>query len=72
MVKTYFYPNLGFRIYRQHSALIPSVAYLHLENGKVPMYSANPWIDRLHTQFTMKYHNKVSFYYTWIQCYKVF
>ena len=45
MVKTYFYPNLGFQIYRQHSALIASVAYLHLENGKVPVYSANPWIE---------------------------
>ena len=22
-----------------------SVAYLHLENGKVPVYSANPWIE---------------------------
>ena len=37
-----------------------SVVYPHLENGKVPVYSAKPWIDRLHTQFTMKYHNKVS------------
>ena len=36
------------------------VAYLHLENGKVPVYSANPWIGRLHTQFKIKYHNKVS------------
>ena len=35
------------------------VAYLHLENGKVPMYSENPRIDRLHTQSKMKYHNKI-------------
>ena len=44
-VKTYFYPNLGFRTYRQHNALIPSVADLHLKLGKIPVYSANPWID---------------------------
>ena len=27
-------PNLGFRTYRQHSALIPSVMDLHLKIGK--------------------------------------
>ena len=34
---TYIYPNLGFRTYRQHSALIPSVADLHLEMAEVPV-----------------------------------
>ena len=65
MVKTYFYPNLGFRIYRQHSALIPSVAYLYLENGKVPVYSANPWIE----SFAHTVHDVISqqrsIYYTY-------
>ena len=64
MVKTYFYPNLGFRTYRQHSALIPSVADLHLKIGKIPVYSASPWIESLaHTVYD-EYHNIVSIYYT--------
>ena len=60
MVKTYFYPNLGFRTYRQHSALIPSVADLHLENGKSLCIVQIPGSNRLHTQSKMKYHNNVS------------
>ena len=31
-----------------------------------------PGSNRLHTQSKMQYHNKVSFYYMWIQYYKVF
>ena len=57
-------PNLGFRTYRQHSALIPSVADLHLKIGKIPVYSANPWIESFaHTVYD-EYHNIVSIYYT--------
>ena len=45
-------PNLGFRTYRQHSALIPSVADPHLKIGKIPVYSASPWIESLaHTVY---------------------
>ena len=57
-------PNLGLRTYRQHSALIPSVADLHLKIGKIPVYSASPWIESLaHTVYD-EYHNIVSIYYT--------
>ena len=52
-------PKVSILQATQCSDTICSVPALK-KNGKVPVYSANPWIDRLHTQFTMKYHNKVS------------
>ena len=58
-----YIPNLGFRTYMQHSALIPSVADLHLKIGKIPVYSASPWIESLaHTVYD-EYLNIVSIYY---------
>ena len=57
-------PNLGFQTYRQHSALIPSVADLHLKIGKIHVYSANPWIESSAHIVYDEYHNSVSIYYT--------
>ena len=67
MVKTYFYPNLGFRFYRQHSALIPSVADLHLKLARSLCIVQIPGSNRLHTQSTMQYHNKGHFITRMIQ-----
>ena len=40
------------------------VADLHLKIGKIPVYSASPWIESLaHTVYD-EYHNIVSIYYT--------
>ena len=40
---------------------------LHLKIGKIPVYSASPWIESLaHTVYD-EYHNIVSIYYTMIQ-----
>ena len=44
---TYIYPNLGFRTYRQHNALILSVVTLPFKIDKIPVYGASPWIDSL-------------------------
>ena len=40
------------------------VADLHLKIGKIPVYSASPWIESLaHTVYD-EYHNIMSIYYT--------
>ena len=41
------------------------VADLHLKIGKIPMYSANPWIESFaHTVYD-EYHNIVPIYYAY-------
>ena len=71
MVKSYFYPNLGFRFYRQHSALIPSVADLHLKLARSLCIVQIPGSNRLHTQFHDEYHNKGQIITRMIQINKV-
>ena len=47
-------------------SLLPSTSVedLHLKIGKIPVYSASPWIESLaHTVYD-EYHNIVSIYYT--------
>ena len=71
MAKSYFYPNLGFRTYRQHSALIPSVAYLHFKIRQIPVYSANPWIDSFaHIIYDVISQQSINFITLMIQTYK--
>ena len=71
MVKSYFYPNLGFRLQAtQCSDTICSGPALKI--GKIPVYSANPWIE----SFAHTVHDAVSqqrsFYYMNDPKYKVF
>ena len=40
------------------------VADLHLNIGKIPVYSASPWIESLAHTVHDEYHNIVSIYYT--------
>ena len=40
------------------------VAYLHLENDKVPVYSANPWIESFADTVHDAISQQRSFYYT--------
>src|SRR3954470_21063799 len=42
--KTYGFPILGSRSYRQHYALIPFCSTLPLEKGRIPVFNAIPWI----------------------------
>ena len=47
------YPILRFRSYMQHSALIPSVADLHLKLARSLCIVEIPGSNRLHTQSTI-------------------
>ena len=72
MAKSYFYPNLGFRTYRKHSALIPSVVYLHLKYGRYLCIVQIPGSIRLHTQLRCNITTKYQFITTLIQIWKIF